>query len=219
MSYGTVLKSDIERFAAEVRGTNELFAKARAGAVGPRAMAVYLSSLLHLVRHTPSCLADAEARARQLGQLALAEYLGRKRVEEIGHDVWAEQDLEVLRAHHDVGAAGCAGAMEELVAYVRELARCRPLEYVAYMLFAEYLTVLLGPEWVRTLEERCAIPANAVSIVTRHAELDRAHAAAGFAEVEGLLRSGCELSDLRRTLVGTMDLFARFTREISAIAA
>lgn len=219
MNYGTVLKLDIERFAADARSGNELLAKARAGRVGPQAIAVYLGSLLHLVRQTPPCLADAEARARELGRGDLAAYLGRKRLEELGHELWAEHDLQVLQSRYGIGNAGCARSMEEMVAYVRELARRAPLRYVGYALFAEYLTVLLGPEWVTTLERRCAIPASAVSIVVRHAELDREHAASSFVELDELLQNASELAELRQTLGGVMELFSRFTREISAIAA
>ena len=41
---------------------------------------------------------------------------------------------------------------------------------MAYILFAEYFTVLLGPEWLAAIESGSGVPRSAVSVVAPHVE-------------------------------------------------
>ena len=99
--------------------------------------------------------------------------------------------------------------------YLQETAGSNPQRYLAYLLFAEYLTVLLGGEWVAVLEQQCGIPADALSVVTRHVELDRHHVREAVAEFDELLAT-VDAAPVLRTLHTSMHLFERFCDELLA---
>jgi pyrroloquinoline quinone (PQQ) biosynthesis protein C len=212
------LKSDIEQFAADLRESNPLLARARQGQVSPGAVAAYLRNVHYLVLHTPVCLEGARRRALQLGELELARYFADKQTEEAGHDVWAENDLARVRRAFDLPKRDeLASAIVGLVSYLQQLVEDSPSSYLAYILFAEYLTVLLGPEWLDALEERCGIPSQMLSVVAQHAVLDRDHSSQGLREIDELVRDADAVDALRETLRRAMVYFATFTEEIARL--
>lgn len=182
------LQTEIEACAVRLHA-HPLLLSAQRGEVPPEAVARYLSSVLFLVQHTPIHLELARATAEAEGALELARYFGHKAVEEQGHDAWAEADLQQLGARFGELALSpqpCP-AIRALVAELSRGIREEPAAYLAYILFAEYITVLMGPIWVGALQKHCGVPQEALTVVSRHAELDREHVADCLAELEGLL--------------------------------
>ena len=103
---------------------------------------------------------------------------------------------------------------------VRDLERAivaRPASYLAYILFAEYITVLMGPVWVDALREHCAVPAEALSVVSRHADLDREHVAECVSEFDALLAPS-DAPGAFETLAMSMAHFEAFCDELHALA-
>ncbi len=94
---GDALRMDIECYAGQ-RHRNPLFAMAVAGTLTPRIVAGYLSSVRFMIRHTPLHLRRARQRACELGDVALAAHFEAKLAEEIGHDVWADRDLDAVNS-------------------------------------------------------------------------------------------------------------------------
>ncbi len=139
------LKCEIEKFADDLRRST-LVKLARRGEVTPAAMAFYIANLRILVKATDVNLRLAEARAKELECSTLAEYFAHKRGEEDGHERWADDDISRLQAQFATDpSTRISPAIRSLLGYLREAIQDDPVRYLAYMLLAEYVTVLVGP--------------------------------------------------------------------------
>jgi hypothetical protein len=213
------LKNAIETYATELRGCS-LLRLAREGRVPPRTVSMYLTSILHLIRHTPIHLERARSRAEVLGNDHLASYFAKKGREEIGHDRWAENDIEAVNTAFGLKPTRAPlRPVVELTRYLSAAINDDPARYLAYIFFAEYVTVLLGPDWLSALEDSCGVPASSMTVVAHHVELDQAHFAQGLNEIDQLISDPAQLQPLRQTLLESMDHFSRFCDELAASAA
>ena len=208
------LKTKIERFALRLRDDHPLLTAANAGRVDPVCTAEYLASLRYLLHHTWIHLQAARQRAIELGDEPLARFFEKKSSEEVGHTKWAENDLEVIQRRFHLGPPEPLDSMRALVRYLAALAGEKPACYLGYVVFAEYFTVLAGPAWISALTDHCGIPAQALTCVTLHVELDKAHAAQGFTELNDLLRSQPDPSAIIHALGEAMTAFEAFFDEL-----
>lgn len=214
-----ILKTDIETFAERMR-RSPLLRLAQQGRVSPQAVAAYLTSILSLIRHTPIYLERARVRAEHLGERELADYFATKLREETGHDRWAENDVASLSsAFAVVTPERPLPSVSGLIGYLRSAIDDDPARYLAYILFAEYFTVLLGPEWISALENNCGVASSSMSVVERHVELDRRHVREGLAEIDLLVRDAARIAPIRETLERSMAYFSGFCDELVALAA
>jgi len=214
---GRALGSDIERYAAEVRAKNPLFARAANGTLSVRTVGAYLANIHHLIQYTPEYLGRARDRARAAGDEALALHYDHKGREEVGHDKWAERDLE--RVGHIAAAPiprGTVPAIRSLVHYLAELIDEDPVLYLSYCLFAEYLIVILGPEWLDMLEKNCGIPTSAMTVVANHVELDKDHVEEALEAIDDLVGDPTKLPKMRDALHASFAYFEQFCRELEA---
>jgi hypothetical protein len=190
--------------------TGRLFKLAEQGAVTPSAAASYLYNLYYVIRHTEPHLALAAAGALARGDRALAAFFEHKAREESGHEAWAASDLARLVTLF--GLTPPAAPKPSMEALVRRLERAihqDPTSYVGYVIFVEYFTVVAGPAWLRLLTERCRLPLSVLSVVDHHVELDREHAAHGFAELERLvaLEAMPSVLDMARSAMSAVEAF------------
>lgn len=214
MSIGPILLRGIERCAIELTN-HPLMQRAEHGNVAPRTVARYLSSVHYLVQHTPLHLKLALASARNSGDTQLIQYFERKLEEEQGHDRWAEADIAQLSQKFQLdNVPEPSLAMKALVAFVEERLRSEPASYVVYVLFAEYITVLVGPAWTSALQRHCGIPSDALSVVTRHAILDQEHVASALSEIEPLL-SGANPDRMLEMLEQSIRHFREFCDDLA----
>lgn len=212
-----VLRADVERYAADMPRHNALYMGAADGRLTPEMVGYYLFNVRHLVRHTPAHLERARTRSLALGDHALAAHYAAKHAEEQGHDRWADRDLERLsdgfgaavRGEHSPGLLGLLGHIEQTID--RD-----PTLYLAYILFAEYLIVLLGPEWLALIEERCGIPRSMFSVIDNHVELDRDHTEEGLEAIDALVTDPAKLGPMREVLRETFMHFDRFSADVLA---
>jgi hypothetical protein len=212
------LQREIEAYALELLDRGVLFNAARHGKLTPDAIAVYVANLRLLVQHTEINLRLARDRAEQLGMPDLAKHFAHKLSEEVGHERWAENDLASLRADFRLtSSVRVSSSIKGLLAYLREAIGENPVRYLAYILFAEYLTVLVGPELLALLEQRCGIPQSSMTIVGRHAELDKLHVSEGVSEIDALVTDDNYLAPLLETLGRSMQYFDSFCAEICAV--
>jgi hypothetical protein len=210
---GNALRIDIEKYAADLSRRNVLFATTQAGTISRDMIRRYLASIHFMLSLTPVHLAKAARRARELGQDALAQHFEQKLIEEIGHDAWAEQDLRSLEVERTARIADVTHAVRELAAYLETTIEQNPAWYLAYIAFAEYLTVIKGPEWLDLLETRCGIPKSSMTAVDNHVELDREHAEEGFAVVDDLVTDPRMLPEMREALAKSMHHFDAYCAE------
>lgn len=221
MSVASALKQLIEQYAAGLTQENELLLQAREGSLQHATVARYLTGLRRLVAATPDHLRVAITTALQRGNEPLAVFLQRKLAEEEGHHEWAESDLEQLRRQGRlrVENQSVAGPITELVGYLSELVARDPEAYIGYIFLAEYFTVLMGPEWLTVLEERCGVPRDAMTVVGKHVELDIGHVEEATTDADSLLTpsSTPRIEATVKTAMGYYDAFfadlARFNRE------
>jgi hypothetical protein len=214
-----LLKADIDAYAKRMH-RSALLRRAQNGDVPARTVLAYLSSVLHLIRYTPLHLERARVRAVALGDSTLAAYFETKAHAEQGHDRWALDDIAHISRTFRIPVPDAP--MPSVVRLVHRLEAAiekDPARYLAYILFAEYFQLLLGPEWLAALERNCGIPGSAMTVVANHIELDRKHVEDGLAEIDELVRDAARFPDLRETLRHSMAHFADFCDELAEMAA
>jgi hypothetical protein len=213
------LRREIEAYALRMRRAGDLFRHAERGLLTPDSIAYYVANLRVLVEHTPHNLALARDCARERGHHELADHYAHKMGEEEGHDRWAENDLSNLRQTFAVSTStALSPAIEGLIAYLRDAIRTEPTSYLTYILFAEYVTVLVGPELLAVLERRCGIPRTSMTVVGHHVELDKGHVEEGLKQIDALTGGGDCAPAMRETLGQSMAYFDRFCGEICEMA-
>jgi hypothetical protein len=209
------LRAEIDRYAVWARQSNPLFLKARDGSFTTGHLRRYLVNIHRLVCHTPIFLVRARDRAMALGDDQLTSHYEGKRLEEQGHDAWAERDIaRVPSVHPD--QTQIASSMDDLLDYLRETIDRDPTLYLAYILFAEYLTVLMGDEWLGLLEANCGIPRSGVSVVGNHVELDREHVEHALDQIDELVGDPAKLPEMRGVLIETFSYFDNFCAEVTS---
>jgi hypothetical protein len=213
---GDALRVHIEAFAAAAKDRNALYVKAIDGQLTPAHLARYLANIHQLVLHTPVHLRRARAEAARRGDASLAAHFERRLGEEEGHDVWAARDLQRLGSDTRRPPHAVAEGMRALLAFIARTIDEDPALYLAYILFAEYLTVLMGPAWLELLEERCGIPRAAMSVIGNHAELDKEHVQEALEEIDDLVGDPAKLPRLRSVLDETFVLFDRFCDDVTS---
>jgi hypothetical protein len=211
----STLRVELERYAAQMRVSNPLFFKAADGSLTSACMTLYLANVRHLVLHTPIHLTRAASRARELGDPALAEHYENKRGEEHGHDAWADRDIERMSMMSSRGSQDVLSPFCDLVEFIGNVIDEDPALYLSYILFAEYLIVLLGSEWLALLEERCGIPRTSMTVVGNHIELDRDHADAALDQIDALVGDQKKLPRMREVLRDVLAHFDRFCAEVT----
>lgn len=211
---GDALRTEIEAYAAR-RHRIPVFRAAKEGLL-TRAMATrYIANVRYMVAMTPPYLRRARDRARAIGDEKLAAYYGKKVGEEEGHEVWAERDLEELTG--TVARQpnfGITRSIRELSEYLENKIDEEPALYLAYIAFAEYITVILGPAWLELLEERCGIPRSSMTVIDNHIELDREHAEEAFACIDDFVSDPRKLAPMRQVLGQAVSYFDAFCAEI-----
>lgn len=179
-----MVKASIDDWAAQLRRESPLVLAAERGEVGPRALALYLESLRYVFAHSQANIRAAAARADELSLPELAGYFRAKATEEHGHEQWAANDLTQLPSQA-VNGVEPASAARALVALQSKLIAQHPICFLAYAVWAEYLTASLGDEWLRLLA-RSGYQRSAVTAVAYHLEADVEHAFEGFDALDRL---------------------------------
>jgi hypothetical protein len=205
----TQLKQEVEAWVSEFRhGT---LPKLKARRLSPRFVAWYLESLRYLLSHTEPNLELAAHRSLEGGRDDLAAYFRRKACEEHGHEAWAENDLSNFPT--SLRGMAPAPAIVELAELQRALIAEHPMCYAVYALWVEYLTVLLGDEWLAMFSDS-GFPPTGLSAVANHLEADRDHVAFAFGQLDALWRDEPSITTLRSVVQRGGRLFVRFCDEL-----
>lgn len=213
---GDALRTDIESFAARKRN-NPVFFMAENGTLTSEMVRRYIACVHYMISLTPAHMTRARERALTLGDEKLADHFAHKLEEELGHDVWSERDLESLtRLAAATTSAEVAPSAKRLGAYIERIIDEDPALYLSYIAFAEYMTVMLAPEWLALIEERCGIPRAALTVIDNHVELDRDHAEEAFALMDDLVGDPRKLGRMRKALADAIALFEGYCAEVTA---
>jgi hypothetical protein len=187
-SLAHALAKETEAYAERLRRNHPLIEMAQNGGFPPEGVATYLLNARYMVSQTPGHMSAAAARSLELGRPDLAAFFLRKRREELGHDRWADDDLAVIQARFGVVPEDRPSRhIRDMLHSMARIIDIDPSRYLAYTLFVEYLTVLLGPIWTGALSQNCDIPIEGLSVVTRHVELDVTHVEDELRELDSLM--------------------------------
>lgn len=189
---------------------------ARSGQLPAPAMAAYLESLRLLFASADLSLPLALEQSKRLGDPGLIRYFERKIPEELGHDRWAADDLKQLPAVAKDNLNAVPSAIR-LIELQRDLIAEHPLYFVAYILWAEYFSVLVGDSWLDALESS-GYARNEVTAVSKHLETDREHAASVLEEIDTLWHGEPSQDDVVRAVQRASALFEAFCEEIHVVA-
>lgn len=214
---GHALRLHIERSALQARTTNPLLVRAELGSLGAEHLTHYLRGLHALLHSTPIHMALARAAALAAEDLPLAAHLAHKASEEEGHDAWAAADLQTVSSGRASVADGVPASMRGFIAWITSTIEEDPRLYLGYMLFAEYVTVLLAPEWLDLLEARCRIPRSAMTAIDKHVQLDRDHVEEAIDVIDALVADPTRLGRMRAIVGEAFVRYEAFCTEIVAL--
>ena len=214
-SLSRLVKSSIDTWIAKLRKESPLVHAAERGEVGPRALALYLESLRFMFASSHASIRAAMTRAEELRMPELAAYFREKAEEEHGHDQWAASDLDQLPSQAVKGVEPAA-ACRKLVALQRELITLHPLCFLAYSVWAEYLTASLGDEWLNLLSN-CGYERSAVTAVSKHLEADVEHAFEGFEALDRFWQGEPNAADIVAGVQRAAHGFEAFCAEICEV--
>jgi hypothetical protein len=213
-----ILLRDVESYAARVRKESPLLTRAKARPLPPETIGLYLAGLRYLTQVGVQLLSRA-AECAELGEdEALAKHLQKKVSEETGHYRWADNDIRNLERQFKIRVTRQSSpALRNLMAFLARDIEEQPARFLAYALLAEYLTIVVGPEWLETLEKYSGVLPSNLSIVKNHVELDHDHVQEGLSEIDFLVDAG-ELESMRRTIRTCSEYLDAFFSEVAESA-
>lgn len=217
MKLSEKMLAEIRSFHDMFKASNELYACAKAGTMSPTMLSALLAGIEYLTKSTIPCLEQAAAVARARGAEALARFYINKIPEEIGHDQWARNDRETIAknfaVHPDIIVP--EGIYEMVGCQYAAMAR-NPKLYLVHMLFAEYFTVIAVGDWVTLLKEKSHLGPELMSVLTKHAELDRDHVEDDLHQINKFVSSHYEYCQCMEHLYRTMGNYEQFCSDIAA---
>jgi hypothetical protein len=212
-----LLRARVDQYVTELRSST-ILQQANAGALRPSAIASYIEGLRYLTKETVRLLRLAAEQAGQTGDAELGAHYQKKVREEVGHDRWAENDLRKLASTFSLREAPRSSrALSELTSRLQTLIEERPVTYLGYLLLVERMTVLLGPEWLTSLDQACGVPSDHLTVVRNHVELDQEHVDDGLEEIDRLAKDG-DLESMLATIEESTQLLSAFLDEVLELA-
>ncbi len=177
MNYYKEITQKIDQYYLHLKETSPFFRSIFSGEMRPEYFQQYLVNIKFALAATVVHCAIGAKVADKEGNAKLKKFFLHKIKEEVGHDMWAASDHDELRKKF--GLADIKDEMSPAMASVidanEKMVSQNPGIYLIYMLFGEYFTVVAGSECVNALVERSKFPANTLSVVQKHAELDQEH--------------------------------------------
>jgi pyrroloquinoline quinone (PQQ) biosynthesis protein C len=175
------IKLEIENVTSDIMQNNEFIQYARKGQLTKNQIIRYLKNIDYSISYTPIHLKAASYKAQEQGLFHIAKFMEGKYNDEFGHDSWVKQDIQSLGANLEDNQTETIKItltknIQNLIFYVESLATSKPLNYMAYITFLEYFTVLAAPEFLACVEKKCGIPKSSLSVIVKHGELDKIHA-------------------------------------------
>jgi pyrroloquinoline quinone (PQQ) biosynthesis protein C len=196
--------SVIEEFSEQILKENPFALAAQEGLVTEQQITTYLQNLRWVFKNNTAYLKFAEQRAEQLSLFELKNFFQSKYKEEIGHEQWAEEDLKHREVQNSTNSDFILPSTRRLIAYLHDLIHADPNLFLAYMLFTEYFTVIVGPRFLSLLENQCGIPRSEVSSIGKHVEADQAHTTEDAEIIDHLVYGTSHSAAMMEALYGSI---------------
>lgn len=185
MSVVDSMRSEIDRFYTERMQDHPFYLRAQSGSLNERHINRFLADLFYVISDTHKNLRLARDASLAQNRVALANFFSTKMREEQGHEEWARTDMKALG--NEPAAYEPSLAAQTLMQRSREWILKDPALYLPYLYFAEYYTVIAAPQTTAILQETCRIPKEGMTVITKHAELDKDHVLEWEGEVATLV--------------------------------
>ncbi|SMF73222.1 hypothetical protein [Pseudobacteriovorax antillogorgiicola] len=203
-----VLHQHVESVYHDMKLNNRFYAKIFKEAVDVDYLSIWTTGILALVQHTPLHLNLARKISQERNLNELERYFANKIPEEQGHDEWAIRDLDLQRSYKpqlSIEELPVLPEMHCMIRFIENTIRADPKMYLAYIFFAEYMTVLSTPDLIEGLESNSGISGKAISILGNHADLDKEHVSHWTSEVSDII----DFEKDKDSLIGVIDQAAK----------
>ena len=208
------MKQITEKHAEEAIQTSPLFVNARNGMHSQRNIENLLRNLRYMFSNSVVHMGRAHDLAMNAGDVELADYYAESASEEDGHDQWAVDDLNELKA--EVGDSSLVSLnIKKLMEFVNTVVETDPVYYLSYKVFAEYFAVLTIPVFINDVERHCGISRTALSSLDKHGEADKEHALEGFEIIDRLAEGKVDEKAFLRIEETAFEFFKKFWIEVS----
>lgn len=188
------------------------------GNASPAVYRHYLSNVWHYAQHSGTVIAIAGARC-VLTHPPLAAYLLHHAQEELGHDVWALQDLEVMGVDEaDVRKSRPLPACAAMVGYEYYLAaHANPVSLFGWLFVLEAMGDDLGHVVARRVREALNVD-QGVKFLAGHGEADEEHTREIIEQIETNI-GPADMADVHHVADVVGALYIRLFEEIGEAAA
>ena len=220
MNATTKLKEEIENFAEYLKENNSFYKAVYKGELDLETLSLFTANLRYLVEHTPIHLGLACNVSNLKGMTEHYNFFKEKIGEEEGHDQWADDDLKRQR---ELGANQSSirilKSMRDLAKNNADTINRDPNLYLPYILLAEYFTVIATPPMLEALESKNRIPQNTLSVMGKHAELDKHHINEWEEEVSKFVDIEANFEDYLAMIKKANQLYDIFCNECMEVAS
>ena len=171
-----ILKTKIEDYWKNLKRESPLYQKILAGDASSEEISQLIANTKFLITYTPTHLQMAINESAQVSNIPeLQPYFKEHFEVEVDHDKWAEDDINLIRNMGKPVRESIVPSMRKLVDNIENIIRKDVVLYLSYILWAEYLCVVAASDLAHDCESKCQIPREALSVFTKHAELDQEH--------------------------------------------
>jgi hypothetical protein len=186
MNVALALQQCIDAYAREDLIKLDVYKAAEEGILTPGQLSYYLRNLGWIMNETFGSIEMAAAESFSRSRPLAGEYFAKKLREEVGHGTWAREDAERLEGDFSFDRSGHSPseAALSLLRLQKHHIKVNPTLFLTYIFFAEYLTVVVGPEWMRLLTEKCGFDRRHFGVIDTHAELDKDHTKENMIDME-----------------------------------
>jgi hypothetical protein len=207
------LKLEVENYYKAIQTESALYKQLDNATLKRDHYAIFINNLHYLVTHTVPHLKLAAEVSRKQQRLDLEKFFAEKIAEEIGHEEWAKDDL------HQAGAVTSdetiALTMKQYCLDQSMHIKNEPVSYLGHIFFAEYFTVIAGPKIESDIKKNPNLVDFGATIITNHAELDKAHVVDDLAIINGLTVSSEDKRKIYDGLQRAFKFYSEFIDEVT----
>jgi|GEM_PF-2011493 len=211
MSIATRLRTLLDEHVDTVLRTLPTYRLAEEGRLSAAQLAAYLANLGWIMNQSFKSVAFAAEESARRDRPVAHAYYTTKLKEEIEHHAWAYEDVSRLEKDFQIRADFEPSVQARaLIAAHQELILKDPAFYITYVFYTEYVTITVGPDWMRLLRDRCGFDTSHFGVIDRHIELDQAHTAENMRDVDRIAsEAGLSEAEMVAALQVSMDAYAQ----------
>lgn len=161
----------------QFKNENKFYTSIFDGSIKKETVTSFLLNTSSLTVQTPKHLKLAFNESRKMGLTSLSAFYRLKFSEEVGHEKWGEDDVKSITGQqiNILSNLNINPELQTIIDANSAMIKKHPYSYFIYILFAEYYTVIAGPECMNAIQIANGVSRDQMSIIGKHAELDQHH--------------------------------------------